>query len=128
MASYVIKDNIPAVRKHLLSCSMNIVCVSVITEAELIFGSLKKPHNIGLKTAVHEFLIRVDIVPWDSEAAHQYAYLRALLEEQGKSMGNMDMMIAACALSVGAILVSNDRVFRQLSRYHKDFKLVDWTK
>jgi predicted nucleic acid-binding protein len=39
-------------------------------------------------------------------------------------MGNLDLMIAAQALAVGAILVSNDRVFRRV----KGLKVEDWTK
>jgi predicted nucleic acid-binding protein len=39
-------------------------------------------------------------------------------------MGNLDLMIAAQALAAGAILVSNDRVFRRV----KGLKVEDWTR
>jgi tRNA(fMet)-specific endonuclease VapC len=77
-----------------------------------------------LKTAVDEFLLRVDSLAWDSNAARRYADLRAALEIAGTAMGNLDMMIAAHALAAEAILVTNDRSFCRL----KNLKIEDWTK
>ena len=36
---------------------------------------------------------------WDSEAAGEYARIRALLENDGSPMGNLDLMIAAQAVA-----------------------------
>ena len=120
-ASYVIKGN-AVVHKHLLSVPMHEICISVITQAELLFGVARKPSSAGLKTAVQEFLLRVDILPWASEAAHQYARLCTLLEHKGKIMGNMDLLIAAHALATKSTLVTNDKAFR----YVNDLSIIDW--
>src|ERR1051325_2422125 len=112
-ASYVIKGNFPRVRDHLLRVPMAEVGISVITEAELRFGVARLPAATRLKLAVEEFLIRVEILPWDSDAARQYADLRAALEAEGTPMGNMDLMIAAQTLAAEVILVTHDRVFRR---------------
>ena len=112
-ASYVIKGNFPRVRERLLRVPMAEVGISVVTEAELRFGVARKPEAERLQIAVDEFLLRVEILPWDSAAAKHYALLRAALERAGKPMGNLDMMIAAQALAAEAVLVTHDRVFQQ---------------
>ncbi len=122
--SYILKGNFPRVREKLLKVPMAEVGISVITEAELRFGVAKRPEAIKLKSIVEEFLLRVDILPWDSSAAHCYAEIRASLERAGEPMGNLDMMIAAQALAAQAILVSNDRVFKRI----KHLKMEDWTR
>jgi tRNA(fMet)-specific endonuclease VapC len=96
-ASYVIKGNFPHVRERLLRVPMAEVGISVVTEAELRFGVARRPESARLEIAVEEFLLRVEVLPWDSAAAKQYALLRAALEREGKPMGNLDMMIAAHA-------------------------------
>jgi tRNA(fMet)-specific endonuclease VapC len=47
-----------------------------------------------------------------------YGFLRAKQEGAGKSLGNLDMLIAAHAVSVGAILVTNDKAFLDLAYLH----------
>jgi len=123
-ASYIIKGNIPRVRERLLKVPMSGLLISAVTEAELLYGAARKSDSVRLKTAVDEFLLRVDSLPWDSNAARRYADLRAALEIAGTPMGNLDMMIAAHALAAEAILVTNDRSFRRL----KNLKIEDWTK
>jgi tRNA(fMet)-specific endonuclease VapC len=123
-ASYVIKGNFPRVRERLLKVPMAEVGISVVTEAELRFGVARKPEAVKLRTAVEEFLLRVEVLPWDSAAAEQYAEVRADLERTGKPMGNMDLMIAAHALAAQVVLVTHDHVFRRIKR----LKIEDWTK
>ncbi len=123
-ASYVIKGNVPRVREQLVKLPMADVGVSVVTEAELLFGLARLPQAVSLRVAVEEFLLRLDVLPWDSDAAKHYAQLRAVLEKKGQPMGNLDMMIGAHALALGAVLVTNDRVFRRVS----GLKIEDWSK
>ena len=122
--SYIIKGNFPRVRERLLTIPMDEVGVSVITEAELRFGVARLPQATRPGIIVEEFLVRVEVLAWDSAAAQHYARLRAALKANGEPMGNMDLMIAAQALAVGAVLVTNDRVFRRLS----GLKIDDWSK
>lgn len=123
-ASYAIKGNYPRVREHLLKVAMADVAISAVTEAELRFGVARKPAAQKLALAVEEFLLRLEVLAWDSDAAKWYAVLRADLEDRGEPMGNLDMMIAAQALAAGAVLVTSDRVFRRV----KGLKLDDWSK
>lgn len=124
IASYVIKGNLPHVRQRLLKVPVGQTGISVITEAELRFGVARLPQSIKLGIAVEEFLLRVETLPWDSAAAQKYARLRSALETIGESTRNLDLMIAAQALAVDAILVSNDRVFRRI----RGLRIEDWSK
>jgi tRNA(fMet)-specific endonuclease VapC len=122
--SYVTKGNRPRVRERLLRVAMAEVGISVITEAEFLFGLARRPEAAKLKTVVEEFLLRVDVLPWDSEAAQQYSRIRATLEVGGEPMGNLDLMIAAQAIASGLVLVSSDAVFRRA----RGLKVEDWSK
>jgi tRNA(fMet)-specific endonuclease VapC len=124
VASYVIKGNFPHVRERLLKIPMSEVGISVITEAELRFGVAKKSEAARLGVAVEEFLLRVEILAWNSAAAKSYAKIRADMERAGEPMGNLDMMIAAHALAAQAVLVTHDRVLHRV----KQLKIEDWTK
>jgi tRNA(fMet)-specific endonuclease VapC len=122
--SYVIRGNRPRVRERLLRVPMAEVGISVITEAELLFGLARRPDATKLKTVVEEFLLRVEVLPWNSEAAQQYSRIRAILEDTGEPMGNLDLMIAAQALASDVVLVSSDTVFKRV----KGLKIEDWSR
>ena len=124
MTSYIIKGNFAHARERLLKVPMADVGISSVTEAELRFGVTRRPEITRLKLAVEEFLLRVEILPWDSAAAQHYASLRSTMEASGTPMANLDMMIAAQALASSVVLVTHDRVFSRV----KQLKLEDWTK
>ena len=125
MASYIIKGEPAVVREHLLNVPMAMVCISSITEAELLRGVAKKPEAKRLPLAVKEFLLRVEILPWNSDAADAYAQLRTACENEGKPLGTMDMLIAAHSVAVEAILITNDKAFYNVKHH---LTLQDWTK
>ena len=124
IASYVIKRQFPHLREKLTRIPMPEVGISVISEAELRFGAARKPGASRLHRAVEEFLLRVEILPWDSLAAKHYASLRNQLEQSGSPMGNLDLLIAAQTLVAGATLVTHDRGFQRVP----GLKVEDWTK
>ena len=105
----------PAVVKKVCSLPMHALYISAITEGELRFGLAKRPEATRLHQAVLELLKRVDVLPWDHSVTQTYGTVRAGLEAQGKTLGALDLLIASHALSTDAVLVSNDRVFRQVS-------------
>ena len=124
-ASYIIKGEPAVIRERLRNVPMANVCVSTITEAELLRGVAKKPQAKRLPVAVKEFLLRVEILPWDSDAADAYTQLRTACENEDKPLGNMDMLIAAHSVSAGAVLVTNDKAFYNVKHY---LMLEDWSK
>ena len=124
IASFIIKGNSPAVDRRLAKVAMAQLAVSAVTEGELRFGAARLPHATRLNNLIEDFFLRVTVLPWDSDAAQQYGHLRATLEREGQPMGNLDAMIAAHALALDAILVTNDHAFARI----KKLRLADWTK
>ena len=58
---------------------------------------------------------RVAVLPWDSEAAEDYARLRAVLQGQGRDLAALDMLIVGHAISLGAILVTADKALHKVN-------------
>jgi len=114
MVSYILRGKSISARRKLASLEDDEVgCISVITEAELRCG-VEKRGTDAHRTALNLWLAKVQILPWCSEESKVYGRMRAELERSGRMLDNMDLLIAAHAVSVGAILVTNDNGFRNL--------------
>jgi tRNA(fMet)-specific endonuclease VapC len=100
------------------------VCVSVMTRAELLYGLKRLPAGHRLQLGVRQFLRLVRVLPWDSDAADYYADIRYQLVTSGQPIGELDMMIAAHSLSAGAVLVTNNT--RHYARIEAPLTLVSW--
>lgn len=110
--SYIIRGKSPASRVKLANLKHGeIACISAITEAEIQYGLAKNPKATALRSTVEGFVAKIQVLPWGREEAQAYGELRAKQEAAGNQVGNLDMLIAAHAISVGAILVTNDKVF-----------------
>ena len=114
IASYIVRGPGAALAARLVAVPMAQLCVSSITEGEMLYGLARRPGATALQTAVREFLKRLDVLPWDSAAATHYGVLRAALEAAGTPLGNLDTLIAAHALATDATLVTNDRAFTRV--------------
>ncbi len=112
--SHLIKRH-PQATQRLLAVPMHSLGISAITAGELAFGLAKRPEAVALRVAVHEFIRRVDVLPWDAAVAQTYGRLRAQMQSEGIGLSALDMQIAAHAVHVQAILVSSDRAFGQLT-------------
>ncbi len=98
------------------------IAISSITSGELRFG-IKKRNSKRLQQAFDEFRAVGKILPWDDGVAKVYADLRDRVLRRGKALDSLDMLIAAHAVAVGAVLVSRDRAFEHV----KDFvEVVNW--
>jgi tRNA(fMet)-specific endonuclease VapC len=124
IASQIIKGSMPQVDRRLAKVPVANVFISTVTEAELRYGVARLPKATRLAALVEDFLLMVNILPWDSEAARHYGRVRAKLEHDGLPIANLDLMIGAHALAMGATLVTADRAFRRI----KDLKIADWTR
>ncbi|HTQ59430.1 MAG TPA: type II toxin-antitoxin system VapC family toxin [Candidatus Solibacter sp.] len=123
--SYALRGSPPAVREHLRQVPMVQVCISCITEAELLLGLALNPEAKRLAELVNQFLLGVASLPWDSITARAYAELGSASWKQGKPpLAAMDMLVAAHALSLGLTLVTSDRSFRHL---RPRLQLADWS-
>ena len=82
--------------------------MSVVTYAELLYGvqvSSKKKVN---QVAVDALAVHVAILDWPAIAAQHYAEIRADLKKKGALIGANDLLIAAHARSLGAVVVTNN--------------------
>ncbi len=120
--SHLLREH-PSVVGRIIDVPMASLCISAITEGELLFGLAKRPSAKQLHVAVQAFFIRVDTLPWDSTAAEHYGVVRADMARVGKVLAPLDLLIATHALSVGATLVTNDQAFSQMADLH----IEDWT-
>ena len=77
------------------------------------------------RVAIMLFLSSISILPFDNDAAEEYAKVRADLERTGTPIGPMDMLIAGHAKSKGVILVTNNT--KEFFRV-EDLGVEDWTK
>jgi len=113
----------PAVMRQLTAVPMASLCISTITEGELLSGLARRPDAVRLHALVEEFLSRVDVLPWNRASAACYGSLRAALGSRGKVLAPLDLLIAAQAQAVGAVLVSND----QAVGHCQGLAWEDWT-
>lgn len=120
--SHVLKSH-PGVIRRLVDVPMAALCISAITEGELLFGLAKRPAAKQLHLAVREFLRRVEVLPWDSVAAERYGSVRADMAKIGKALGPLDLLIATHAASLDAVLVTNDQAMHQMDGLYVE----DWT-
>ncbi len=115
IVSYILRGKSIAARVKLAYLeSDRVACLSSISEAELRYGLAKIPDSSKRIAAVDWFLSRLRILPWGSPEAETYGPLRARQEAAGRTIGNMDLLIAAHAISVDAILVTRDKDFSQV--------------
>lgn len=122
--SYLIKGKSPGIQAKLAELVPAMVCISVMTRAELQYGLKRLPQGHRLHLAVRQFLKIVRVLPWDGDAADWYAVIRHQLISTGQTIGELDMMIAAHALSAGAVLVTNNS--RHYERIEAPLMLANW--
>ncbi len=111
--SYIFKGVSPAARNRLVLLRPNeVACISSITEAELWYGLERVGAGVLRRRALTDFLERFRVLPWGREEASAYGAFRAGQEQIGRPLGPLDTQIAAHAITVGAVLVSNDAGFQ----------------
>ena len=121
--SYLIKEKAGQVRQRLQSISPSRVCISSITHAELLYGLAKKPEATALAERAFILLSQLNIETWS--CAQHYAQLRVDCSRAGKSLGAMDMLIAAHAKALDTTLVTSDKAFHNLGEL---LVVDDWAK
>lgn len=124
VVSFHIRRSSAALQRRFKATVATEVALSVITEMEIRYGLAK---NAGLRIAplVEEFLAGITILSLTSDAARHYARVRAHLDEIGRPIGPLDLMIASHALALEAILVTTN--VREFSRVPR-LRCEDWTR
>ena len=120
---YIIKRKPLHVLKRLELIQPNQLSMSAITLAELMNGAKKSQRveaNVSRLNALGEVL---EICSFDQQAAVVYGDVRSSLEKRGEVIGAHDLLIAAHALSLDRILVTNnEREFKRV----EGLKVDNW--
>jgi len=100
------------------------ICTSIVVAAELRFGAAKKGSD-RLTRQLERILSALEIHALDAPADAAYAELRVRLEAAGLPIGANDMLIAAHALAMDCILVTdNEREFARVD----GLKIESWLR
>jgi len=115
--SYIMKRTHPQLLSKLRGVDPEHLAVSVVTEAELLYGVRLSPLQKRAQTAFDEFIKHVRVLNWDRGAAEHYADIRAYLKKKGEMIGANDLMIAAHGRSLEAtVITNNQREFRRVQK------------
>ena len=101
--------------------------MSAVTFAELAYGvqaastAKRKQNQITLDSLV----LHLAVLDWPQDAAKHYAVIRADLKKRGAQLGAADLMIAAHAQAIDAIVVTN--TVKDFGRV-KGLEIENWTK
>lgn len=120
---FIIKQQPVHVLKCFLEYQAGDIGISSITLSELRYGVAKSLHADKNTKALDEFIIPLEVLPYDEEAALTYGVIRSHLKKLGTPIGSMDMLIAAHAVSLGATLVTNNT--REFIRI-PELTIIDW--
>ena len=107
ICTYIINTKPPAVLARFQQYRLGDIGLCSVVAAELAYG-VAKSGSARNRQALEMFLAPLTILPYDAAAAWAYSDLRADLERHGTPVGSLDTMIAAHALSLQAMLVTNN--------------------
>lgn len=108
--------------RHLARVGEDGVCTSIIVAAELRYGCARNGSK-RLLDAVEDILGEIDVLAFEAPADITYGEIRSQLEAAGKPIGSNDLLIAAHALAVDAIVVTgNADEFRRV----RGLKVQNW--
>lgn len=119
---YLINNRPASVLARFHACAAGDVGVSIVTALELAFG-VEKSGSAKNKLALEKFLAPLEVLPLDDATRWHYARLRTELEGLGTPVGALEMQIAAHALSLDCVLVTNN--LREFARV-KGLRLENW--
>ncbi len=100
------------------------VATSVIVAAEMRYGAVKKGSS-RLSRQLEAVLSALPVLPFEAPADQAYARIRAALERAGTPIGANDMLIAAHAVAIGMVVVTNN--VRQFKRV-RGLRVENWLR
>lgn len=105
---YLIKEHPPSILERFAAHVVGDIGVSVITIAELEYRISKSSRPARNREALDQFVSPLEVASFDRRATAAYGNLRSSLERKGQSIGSMDLLIAAHALSLGVRLITHN--------------------
>jgi tRNA(fMet)-specific endonuclease VapC len=99
------------------------ISIPTIVLFELQVGVAKSTSPAKRTQQLQQLLNRVNLIPFDRDAALAAATIRVQLEKQGSPIGSMDILIAGIAISLKATLVTHN--VNEFSRV-AGLTIADW--
>lgn len=122
---YIIKKKPEQVIRKLSKIDPSKLTLSSVTWSELVYGAEKSEKREQNLDALKDFVIPFEILPWTSNEAQIAGKIRAELAKLGTPIGPFDILIAAHAISLGLVLVTNnEKEFKRVS----GLKVENWAK
>ena len=120
---YVLKNRTDKLRNKFKA--IRDICISSITYGELCFGIENGSAHFKQERwqQLEIFTQRLLIDSWGENSARHYGAIRSALKKEGTPIGNNDLLIAAHARSIDAVLVTNN--VREFNRV-PDLKIENW--
>ena len=113
--AFVMRGPSENLRAKLLATPIDEQSISVVTLAELLFGIKLSSQAKRNRIALDAFMKHLTVMEWPEEAAEHYAEIRTHLHKSGQMIGANDLLIAAHARCVDAVVVTNnEREFRRV--------------
>lgn len=107
ICSYILRRHPAAMIERFAGLDRGQLWLSAIVAAELRFGAAKLA-STRFSAAVEAWLAGFEVRPWPLDATPHYANIRAALERAGKTIGGMDLLIAAHAMAEDSVVVTNN--------------------
>lgn len=111
------------VAERLLAVAPSEIALPAVSAYEVWVGVLGSQNPKRRREQFEAFLSVVEMLPFDADAGQRAAELRHNLERAGETIGPLDTLIAATALSHGGVLVT--RNLREFARV-PGLKTVNW--
>ena len=118
----VLRDRPPGMRER-FNAEAGSLCISTVVLTELLYGAAKSARPQHNRDQVEHFAARLEVLPFDQEAADHAAEIRATLEREGRMIGGYDVLIAGHARSRGVIVVTHN--MREFTRVD-GLRCEDW--
>ena len=119
--AFVLRRSSRAVLNRIQAVPLERQVMSMVALAELLYGVQLSSRKKDNKAAVDALAHHLAVIDWTRDAAEHYADFRVDLKKKGQPIGSNDLMIAAHARSLGAIVVANNaKDFRRIKRLKRE--------
>ena len=121
--NYFLKNH-PNVVNKFAEAESDDIAVTIISYAELLFGaynSLRIKENLS---KIKSFLETMTIVNFDKPAADIFARLKSDLRKEGRTISDMDLIIASiCIANQWTLITNNSKHFKRI----RELKIENWS-
>ena len=108
LCNRALRDRSPSLRER-FNREADGLSISTIVLTELLHGAAKSARPEANRREVENFAARLEVLPFDAQAAAHAGDIRAALELQGRTIGAYDVLIAGHARSRGLVVVTGNQ-------------------